>query len=278
MPASPDATVATGLIVVPARFGSKRLPGKPLIRIAGRTLLERVVAIAHEAAAMAGNCAVAVATDDGRILDYARMLGCEAVMTERDISSGSGRACAVASARVPRPEIVVNLQGDAPFIPSPLVARLLAAARDTQADCVTPVIRLDWAALDAMRAHKRDAPFSGTTCVRSAGGRALWFSKAILPAIRDEAGLRAGGPLSPVYRHLGLYAYRLEALERFEATPPTPYEQLEGLEQLRFLETGMTIQTIEAEPPRHAMSGIDTTADLALAEDLIARWGDPFPS
>jgi 3-deoxy-manno-octulosonate cytidylyltransferase (CMP-KDO synthetase) len=278
VPASPDAIAATGLIVVPARFGSKRLPGKPLIRIAGRTLLERVVAIAREAADLAGNCAIAVATDDERILDHALALGCEAVMTARDISSGSGRACAVASARVPRPEIVVNLQGDAPFIPSALVARLLAAARDTQADCVTPVVRLDWAALDAMRAHKRDTPFSGTTCIRSADGRALWFSKTIVPAIRDEAGLRAGAPLSPVHRHLGLYAYRLEALERFEATPPTPYEQLEGLEQLRFLETGMTIQTIEAEPPRHAMSGIDTAADLALAEDLIARWGDPYPS
>lgn len=276
MPASPDAVAATGLIVVPARFGSKRLPGKPLIRIAGRTMLERVVAVARAAAAAVGDCAVAVATDDARIIDHAQALGCEAVMTDRGISSGSGRACAVAAARAPRPEIVVNLQGDAPFIPPALVAQLLTAARDTRADCVTPVVRLDWAALDAMRAHKQEAPFSGTTCVRAADGRALWFSKTILPALRDEAGLRAGDASSPVYRHLGLYAYRLDALERFEATPPTPYEQLEGLEQLRFLETGMTIQTIEAAPPRHAMSGIDTAADVALAEALIARWGDPF--
>ena len=278
MPASPDAIAATGLIVIPARFGSKRLPGKPLIRIAGRTMLERVVAVARAAAAKAGDCAVAVATDDARIFDHAHALGCEAVMTASGISSGSGRACAVASARTPRPEIVVNLQGDAPFIPPDLVAQLLAAARGTQADCVTPVVRLAWAALDAMRAHKSAAPFSGTTCVRAADGRALWFSKTILPAMRDEAGLRAGEPLSPVYRHLGLYAYRLDALERFEATPPTAYEQFEGLEQLRFLETGMIVQTIEAAPPRHAMSGIDTAADVALAEDLIGRWGDPFPS
>jgi 3-deoxy-manno-octulosonate cytidylyltransferase (CMP-KDO synthetase) len=278
VPASPDAIAATGLIVIPARFGSKRLPGKPLIRIAGRTMLERVVAVARTAAAMAGDCAVAVATDDARIFDHAHALGCEAIMTASGISSGSGRACAVASARTPRPEIVVNLQGDAPFIPPDLVAQLLAAARGTQADCVTPVVRLDWAALDAMRAHKSAAPFSGTTCVRAADGRALWFSKTILPAMRDEAGLRAVEPLSPVYRHLGLYAYRLDALERFEATPPTAYEQLEGLEQLRFLETGMIVQTIEAAPPRHAMSGIDTAADVALAEELIGRWGDPFPS
>ena len=278
MPASPDAIAATGLIVIPARFGSKRLPGKPLIRIAGRTMLERVVAVARAAAASAGDCAVTVATDDTRILDHAQAIGCDAVMTASGISSGSGRACATASARAPRPEIVVNLQGDAPFVPPELVAHLLAAARNNQADCVTPVVRLDWAALDAMRAQKAETPFSGTSCVRDTDGRALWFSKTILPAIRDEASLRAAGPLSPVYRHLGLYAYRLDALERFEATAPTLYEQLEGLEQLRFLETGMTIQTIEAAPPRHAMSGIDTAADVALAEELIARWGDPFPS
>jgi 3-deoxy-manno-octulosonate cytidylyltransferase (CMP-KDO synthetase) len=106
-------------------------------------------------------------------------------------------------------------------------------------------------------------------------GQALWFSKAILPAIREEQALRDAGPLSPVYRHLGLYAYRLDALERFEATPPTPYEQLEGLEQLRFLEMGFTIQTVEVAPPSHAMSGIDTADDVRLAEELIARLGDP---
>ncbi len=278
MPASPDPARATDLIVVPARFGSKRLPGKPLIRIAGHTLLERVVAVAQQAASVAGDCAVVVATDDERILDHARAIGCAAVMTASEISSGSGRACAAASARTPEPPIVVNLQGDAPFIPPALVARLLTTARATQADCVTPVVRLDWAALDAMRAHKQQAPFSGTTCVRNGDGRALWFSKTILPAIRDEAALRTAGPLSPVYRHLGLYAYRLGALQRFEATAPTPYEQWEGLEQLRFLETGMSIHTIEAAAPRHAMSGIDTQADVALAERLIAQHGDPHRS
>jgi 3-deoxy-manno-octulosonate cytidylyltransferase (CMP-KDO synthetase) len=136
-------------------------------------------------------------------------------------------------------------------------------------------VRLDWQALDAMRAHKARSPFSGTSCVRAADGRALWFSKMILPAIRDEADLREQAPFSPVFRHLGLYAYRLDALERFEASSPTPYERLEGLEQLRFLELGMTIQTIEVAPPSHAMSGIDTAEDVALAEDLIRTLGDP---
>jgi len=264
------------LLVIPARFGSKRLPGKPLVSIAGRTLLERVAGIARRAAALAGNCEVVVATDDPRIAAHARELGCPVAMTSPDISSGSGRAYAAAVLHHSRPDIVVNLQGDAPFIPADMVATLIAAARQSGAACVTPVVRLDWPALDAMRTHKACSPFSGTTCARDADGRAFWFSKAIIPAIREEAALRAEGPLSPVFRHLGLYAYRLEALERFEATPPTPHERLEGLEQLRFLEMGLAIQTIEVASIAHAMSGIDTSEDVALAEDLIGRFGDPY--
>ncbi|SEN64452.1 3-deoxy-manno-octulosonate cytidylyltransferase (CMP-KDO synthetase) [Sphingomonas gellani] len=263
------------LLVIPARFGSTRLPGKPLVRIAGHTLLARVVRVAQCAAALAGDCDVVVATDDHRIARHAEGLGCEVAMTAAEIGSGSGRACAVAIGRDPRPGIVVNLQGDAPFVPPAMVAALIATARHSSAACVTPVIRLDWSALDAMRAHKARSPFSGTTCVRDAEGRALWFSKTILPAIREEATLRMAGPLSPVFRHLGLYAYRLDALERFEATPPTTHERLEGLEQLRFLEMGLFIQTVAVEPPTHAMSGIDTAEDVALAEQLIARFGDP---
>ncbi|WP_267414517.1 MULTISPECIES: 3-deoxy-manno-octulosonate cytidylyltransferase [unclassified Sphingomonas] len=266
----------TDLIVIPARFGSTRLAGKPLVHIAGRSLLERVVRVAREAAVLAGDCAVVVATDDPLIADHAGTLGCAVAMTSPAISSGSGRACAAAAQRDQRPAIVVNLQGDAPFIPADMVAALITAARASPAACVTPVVQLDWPALAAMRMHKARSPFSGTTCVRDAGGKAHWFSKAIMPAIRDEARLQAEGPLSPVFRHLGLYAYRLEALEQFEATPPTAYERLEGLEQLRFLEMGLTIQTIAVAPPVHAMSGIDTHDDVALAEELIRRFGDPW--
>lgn len=266
----------TDLIVIPARYGSTRLPGKPLVPIAGRTLLERVVSVARRAAGIAGDCAVVVATDDPRIADLAATLGCEAAMTSAAISSGSGRACAVAAMRADHPEIVVNLQGDAPFIPPEMVATLITAARGATAACITPVVALDWPALDAMRAHKRHSPFSGTTCIRGEGGRAFWFSKAIIPAIRDEARLRAEGPISPVFRHLGLYAYRFAALRQFEATPPGVYEQLEGLEQLRFLEMGLDILTVEVAPPVHAMSGIDTAQDVELAEALIGQFGDPF--
>ncbi|HUD28704.1 MAG TPA: NTP transferase domain-containing protein, partial [Novosphingobium sp.] len=201
------------LIVVPARFGSTRLPGKPLLPIAGRTLLERVTAVARAAAALAGDCEVVVATDDARIADHARTIGAEVAMTAPDLDSGSSRACAAARMRPTPPELVINLQGDAPFVPPAVVAGLVATLREGAADVATPVYRLDWQRLDALRAHKQAAPFSGTTCIRGADGRALWFSKAIVPAIRDEAKLRAAGPFSPVWQHLGLYGYRIAALE-----------------------------------------------------------------
>jgi 3-deoxy-manno-octulosonate cytidylyltransferase (CMP-KDO synthetase) len=269
---------APDLIVIPARFGSTRLPGKPLIEIAGRTLLERVVAVGRAAAAIAGNAEILVATDDARIADHARELGCDVVMTDARITTGSGRSYAAAVSRRQRPAIVVNLQGDAPFIPAEIVGAVLTCLRTSDCAVATPVVRLDWASLDALRAHKRIAPFSGTTCTRAADGRALWFSKTIIPAIRNEPELRAADSLSPAYRHLGLYAYRLEALDQFERTPPTPYERIEGLEQLRFLESGSDILTIAVDPPRYAISGIDTRADVDLAERLIAELGDPHPA
>lgn len=264
------------LIVVPARFGSTRLPGKPLLKIAGRTLLERVVATARAASGLAGNCEIVVATDDERIVTHARDLGAEVALTNTALDSGSARACAAAEQRSRLPKRVINLQSDAPFIPPSIVAGLIATLRAGEADVATPVYQLDWDRLDRLREHKQTAPFSGTTCVRGEDGRALWFSKTILPAIRDEAGLRAV-PLSPVWQHLGLYGYRMAALQWFASAAPTPYEQLEGLEQLRFLESGRTIATVEVEVPQHALSGIDTPADIVAAEAAIARLGDPFP-
>ncbi|HQS95123.1 3-deoxy-manno-octulosonate cytidylyltransferase [Novosphingobium sp. 17-62-19] len=266
------------LIVVPARYGSKRLPGKPLLSIAGRSLLERVVAIARAAADVAGNCTVLVATDDKRIGDHATALGVACVMTDPELDSGTLRAQAAAHQLQSPPAHVINLQGDAPFIPAAIVAGLLETLRTGSADVATPVFALDWPRLDRLRTHKQSAPFSGTTCARAADGRALWFSKNVIPALRNEDTLRAAHPLSPVWQHLGLYGYTLAALDWFAAASPGTYEALEGLEQLRFLEGGLRVDTVEVEVPAHLLSGIDTPQDLATAEEAITRYGDPFPA
>ena len=258
------------LIVVPARFGSSRLPGKPLLQIAGRTLLERVVAVARAAARQAGECDVVVATDDARIADHAQSRGVDVAMTAPELDSGTSRAFAAASQRPIAPKRIVNLQGDAPFIPASIVAGLMLALRGGTADVATPVFQLDWPRLDRLRAHKQTAPFSGTTCVRAANGNALWFSKTIVPALRNEDKLRAQ-PLSPVWQHLGLYGYSFDALRWFASASPGTYEILEGLEQLRFLENGWTITTVPRDSPfgwnSHPVKGVCPSSDLKPARE-----------
>jgi 3-deoxy-manno-octulosonate cytidylyltransferase (CMP-KDO synthetase) len=268
---------ASGLIVIPARYASQRLPGKPLEKIAGRSLLERVVAIARTAAILAGDCKVVVATDDRRIAGHAADLGVEYAMTSQDLPSGTDRACATAHMMVTPPAHIINLQGDAPFIPADVVAAMLDVLRNQMAPVVTPVFQLSWQRLDQLRSHKVTAPFSGTTCIRATDGTALWFSKAILPTLRNEGKLRSK-PLSPVWQHMGIYGYSQEALTWFSAMPPSHYELLEGLEQLRFLEGGWDIHTLAVEAPAHLLSGIDTLQDLVKAEEAISRFGDPFPA
>lgn len=248
---------------------------KPLLPIAGTTLLHRTIAYARRALAGIPAAELLVATDDQAIAAHADAVGCTAVITDATIASGSGRALAAARLSRAAPEIIVNLQGDAPFQPVDAPAAVIRALEAQEPAVATPVVRLTWEALDALRDHKRHAPFSGTTCVRAADGRALWFSKMIIPAIRDEEGRRAAGEPCPVWRHIGIYGYRRHALEAFEASPPSALERLEGLEQLRLLELGFRVDAVEVAPARFDLSGIDTLADVARAEALIAAHGDP---
>ncbi|MDX5594061.1 manno-octulosonate cytidylyltransferase [Pseudovibrio sp. SPO723] len=264
------------LITVPARIGSTRFPKKPLHLINGKSLLERVVQIAAVAAKQTGAQYV-VAVDHEEVARHCDDIGAPWVMTDPDLPSGTDRALAAATAHGGDWDFVLNLQGDAPFTPPEHVALLIEAAKvKAEAELFTPVIRLDWEALDQLREHKKDHPFSGTTCLRNDEGRAFWFSKNILPAIRGEEKLRAADRFSPVFRHIGLYGYRIDALRKFCAAPVGTYEKLEGLEQLRFLENGMHVHAAEVAVPKLSMSGVDTPADAELAEKLIAQHGDPY--
>jgi 3-deoxy-manno-octulosonate cytidylyltransferase (CMP-KDO synthetase) len=270
------AKAMTNLIVIPARYGSKRLPAKPLHIIAGRRLVERVAAIGMEAAARLGGTEVVVATDDERIRAAAEALELRALMTDPALTSGSARALAAYRALGKPYDLIVNLQGDAMFASPDHAVRIVEAAGASGGDVTTPAVRLDWPRLDALRDAKRTSPGSGTCCIADASGRAVWFTKSIVPFIRDEAAHRSNGLLSPVLQHVGLYCYRPEALAKAEAAPVDPYEQIEGLEQLRFLALGLDVRVVEVPPPIITSSGIDSPADVARAEALIATHGDPF--
>jgi 3-deoxy-manno-octulosonate cytidylyltransferase (CMP-KDO synthetase) len=255
-------------IVIPARYGSTRFPGKPLVDLKGKTLLQRVVGVAEQAALLAQNTDVLVATDDQRILSHAASMGVRAVMTPVDCLTGTDRAyhALLALPENERSGIVINLQGDAPMTSPKMVAALIDTLRThEEVDAATSAIQLSWPHLDQLRQSKQTTPFSGTTVVMKANGQALWFSKHILPAIRKEDRSTA---LSPVYKHIGLYGYRWEFLKVFIGLPEGHYERLEGLEQLRILEHGYALQVVVGNGDGCDV-GVDTLEDAERVRALL---------
>lgn len=260
-------------IVIPARFGSTRFPGKPLAEIGGQSMLSRVVEAARDASEGMPGVDVMVTTEDERIAAHARDdLKVETILTPADCPTGSDRVLAALDRQDGIYDFALNLQGDAPFTPPAVIRRMIETLRATPSlSVVTPVVRLSWDELDALRESKQTTPFSGTTAIVDPQGRALWFSKNIIPAIRKEGTLRTESDTSPVFQHIGLYGYAVDVLRQFCALPPSRYEQLEGLEQLRLLEAGITIQTVEVTLPDGQMqSGIDTPEDLERANKRLA--------
>jgi 3-deoxy-manno-octulosonate cytidylyltransferase (CMP-KDO synthetase) len=237
-------------VIIPARFGSTRLPGKPLLDIAGRPLIQWV----WQSAVASGAKSVCVATDDERIRAAAAKFGAECIMTSADHVSGTDRiAEAVGAKGLAADEIVVNLQGDEPAMPAAVVARVAAALREVPGSDIGTAV----SPIETLR------DFLDPNCVkalRAADGRALYFSRAPVPWPRDS--ITAGKPsvFAGAWRHIGIYAYRVRSLLQFAAWAPTPLERTEKLEQLRALEHGMHIHLVKlAESPP---AGVDTPEDL----------------
>lgn len=260
-------------IIIPARYGSSRFPGKPLAKVLGKELLLHVHDCALKAAKEIGDTQIAVATEDSRIKDFCDQHGLNCVMTAEDCPSGTDRAKQAAEQLNEKPDFVVNLQGDL-IIPSRFVKAMIADfLNDPETDIITPVTQLSWDALDDIRKAKQTLPFSGTTVTMDKGRYAFWFSKNIIPAIRKEDKLRAEDKMtSPIFRHLGMYGYKMPALERFVTLPEGTYEKLEGLEQLRALENGMKIRCVAVDYGNDPiLPGIDSPEDLTRAEALINK-------
>lgn len=246
------------IVVVPARFGASRLPGKPLRLLGGEPIVRHVV----RRALAAGAAQVLLATDDARIAEAVAGLDVRVCMTRADHPSGTDRlAECAAQCGWADDALIVNLQGDEPFAPvSALqaVARCLAASPAPMATLATPIT--DTATLFDPNVVK---------VVVAADGHALYFSRAPIPWPRDRfATDRVSAPPPPCLRHIGLYAYRAGFLRTFQSLPMGRLEQLEALEQLRVLEAGQRIAVAacpEAFPP-----GIDTEDDLVRAEAALA--------
>jgi 3-deoxy-manno-octulosonate cytidylyltransferase (CMP-KDO synthetase) len=263
-------------IVIPARYASTRLPGKPLAMIAGQSMLQRVVRIAEVAAAGLSNVSIVVATDDQRIAAHCDELGVPFAMTPVTAPSGTDRVAEAVRQMSTKPDFILNLQGDAPLTPPDFLRALINSFIAAPCDVVTPVTQLTWEQLDKFRLGKQTTPFSGTTAVfDESTGRAFWFSKMIIPAIRKEQDLRTKGNLSPVFRHIGLYGYSLPMLQKYITLPESHFEKLEGLEQLRLIENGYTLRCVPVDfKGRANMSGIDSPEDITRAESLIAQHGE----
>lgn len=252
------------VIVIPARFGSTRLPGKPLIRIAGRTLIERVWQIATSAKHAD---AVYVATDDTRIAEAVKGFGGKAVMTQADCANGSERTLAALSVLGITPEIVLNFQGDAPLIPPSIIDQIIEDMRaNPQADICTPAICLRGDDLAQFLEEKRVTPATGTSVVMTRDGNALYFSKAVLPFDR--------GARDHVFRHIGLYAYRTPVLRELCALPESPLEKSEKLEQLRALENGFSIRVTTVNMEGRTLASVDAPEDVERVERIIKAEGE----
>jgi 3-deoxy-manno-octulosonate cytidylyltransferase (CMP-KDO synthetase) len=239
-------------VIIPARYGSTRLPGKPLLDILGKPMVQRV----WEQAQLCSAARVVIATDDERIFDIAQSFGAEVCMTRKEHPSGTDRLQQVALALdLPDDHIVVNVQGDEPLIPPQVIDQVATnLANHAQAGIATLCERIsEIAELTSPNVVK---------VVSDETGRALYFSRAPLPYPRDAFGHDMSAmPVSGAwFRHIGIYAYRTSFLHQYVSWPPAPQELLECLEQLRALHHGIGVHVDEACQPVPA--GIDTPDDL----------------
>jgi len=260
------------VILIPARFASTRYPGKPLVGLKGaagnsKPLIQRSVEAARRVRGISG---VYVTTDDERIADACKEFGVGVIMTSPECRNGTER-CAEALGSLHDPDLVINFQGDALLTPPGFVEALIARMQDDRDVLVaTPAMRLRSDEVRALQTEEAAGRVGGTSVVADAQGQALYFSKKLLPYLPEGS---LDGPMSPVRLHVGIYAYRPEALERYAATPVSELEMLEGLEQLRFLVTGVPMAVVDVETPPFALRELNNPEDVEPIEQALIDAG-----
>jgi 3-deoxy-manno-octulosonate cytidylyltransferase (CMP-KDO synthetase) len=259
-------------VLIPARYASSRYPGKPLVELKGakgaaKPLIRRSVEAARRVRGVSG---VFVVTDDERIAEACAPAKVGVIMTSPECRNGTER-CAEALAQLHQPDLVINFQGDALLTPPGFVEALIARMEDDRDALVaTPAMRLRSEEVRALQAEESAGRVGGTTVVTDNFGRALYFSKRLIPHLPPGALDRE---MSPVRLHVGVYAYRPEALERYAATPVSELETLEGLEQLRFLAAGVPVAVVDVETPPFALRELNNPEDVAPIEQALAEAG-----
>jgi 3-deoxy-manno-octulosonate cytidylyltransferase (CMP-KDO synthetase) len=261
------------LVAIPARYASTRYPGKPLVPLTGaggsaKTLIQR----SWEAAcAVQGVDRVVVATDDERIRNAAEAFGAEVVMTSESCENGTERCAETHDALGVGYDIVVNLQGDAPLTPAWFIEDLIKGLNaDPDAEVATPVLRCDGRALNGFLEDRKAGRVGGTTAVFSQQRHAMYFSKEVIPF---TSKVYADHDETPVFHHVGVYAYRPKALAAYPGLTSGPLEQLEGLEQLRFMEHGHKVLCVEVEARGRQFWELNNPEDVPRIESMMAEMG-----
>lgn len=260
-------------VIIPARFQSSRFPGKPLAPLRGSTGISKPLIQRSWECAMRvkGVSSVWVATDDERIADVVKNFGGQVVMTSVDCANGTER-CADALRKLGEiADIVVNVQGDAPLTPPKVVEHLVEALEsDPQAIMATPAIRCTKSVLSHLLTDQAAGRVGGTTVVFGDRGYAYYFSKSVIPYVPAKM---CEQDFPPVHLHLGVYAYRLCALDAYMNLPVSNLEQLEGLEQLRFLDAGQNIRIVSFDPLEWDSIELNNPTDISTIEAILAKNG-----
>lgn len=259
------------LLVIPARYASSRFPGKPLVEIRGasgasKSLIQRTWETALQVKSVDR---VVVATDDNRIKTAAEGFGAEVIMTSSKCRNGTER-CAETIQQLDGFDVVVNLQGDSLLTPPWFVDDLVAAMQNPEVLMATPVLRCDATALNGFQEDRENGRVGGTTAVFNTTGKALYFSKEVLP----YTGRRFEPHEDvPVFHHVGVYAYRASILRQYPTWGEGKLEHWEGLEQLRFMENDVPVQCVEVNAKDRAFWEINNLVDVARVEKILSEQG-----
>jgi len=261
------------IIVIPARYASSRYPGKPLAQITGATgqtksLIERSWLAAKQ---VGGVAEVYIATDDKRIADAAQGFGAKVLMTAENCANGTERVADSLRNLDQIPDIVVNLQGDAPLTPPWFLTALIdEMRRDPTVQMATPVLRCDGQTLANLREDRRGGRVGGTTAVFDDNHDALYFSKEVVPYTNRDYD--ADAP-TPVFHHVGAYAYRPATLKAYQSWGACSLELLEGLEQIRFLQRGIKVRCVEVQARGTVFWELNNPVDMARIEAELLKRG-----